>query len=111
MYIYIYIYVYTYIHTYIHIIDIIIDIIIIPPAPSAPAPRASPVRRRYVFKTKKLNNNCLHFSICACHPCAGAMLIFAFTVSPPTKSLGFRGFDSSKLLIIRGGNAHVRGIL
>ena len=22
-------------------------------------------------------NNCLHFSICACHPCAGAMLIFS----------------------------------
>ena len=26
----------------------------------------------------------------------------------PTKSLDFRGFDSSKLLIIRGGNSHVR---
>ena len=21
--------------------------------------------------------NCIHFSICACHPCAGAMLIFS----------------------------------
>ena len=31
-----------------------------------------------------------------------------FTPSPPTKSLGFRGFDSSRLLIIRGGNSHVR---
>ena len=30
------------------------------------------------------------------------------TPSPPTKSLGFRGFDSSKLLILRGGNSHVR---
>ena len=26
-----------------------------------------------------------------------------FTPSPPTKSLGFRGFDSSRLLILRGG--------
>ena len=26
------------------------------------------------------------------------------TPSPPTKSLGFRGFDSSKLLILEGGN-------
>ena len=26
------------------------------------------------------------------------------TPSPPTKSLGFRGFDSSKLLILKGGN-------
>ena len=23
------------------------------------------------------HNHCLHFSICACHPCAGAMLIFS----------------------------------
>ena len=30
------------------------------------------------------------------------------TPSPPTKSLGFGGFDSSKLLILRGGNSHVR---
>ena len=28
------------------------------------------------------------------------------TPSPPTKSLDFRGFDSSKLLILRGGNSH-----
>ena len=33
------------------------------------------------------------------------------TSSPPTKSFDFRGFDSSKLLIIRGGNSHVRIIL
>ena len=33
------------------------------------------------------------------------------TPSPPTKSLGFEGFDSSRLLILRGGNSHVRGIL
>ena len=26
---------------------------------------------------------------------------------PPTKSLGFDLFDSSKLLILRGGNSHV----
>ena len=30
------------------------------------------------------------------------------TPSPPTKSLGFDGFDSSKLLIIFGGNYHIR---
>ena len=28
------------------------------------------------------------------------------TLSPPTKSLGFRGFDSSKLLILKGENSH-----
>ena len=33
------------------------------------------------------------------------------TASPPTKSLGFRGFSSSKLLILKGGNSHVRRIL
>ena len=33
------------------------------------------------------------------------------TPSPPTKSAGFRGFDSSRLLILKGGNSHVRRIL
>ena len=32
------------------------------------------------------------------------------TPSPPTKSLGFRRFDSSRLLILKGGNSHVRRI-
>ena len=30
------------------------------------------------------------------------------TPSPPTKSLDFRGFDSSRLLILWGWNSHVR---
>ena len=30
------------------------------------------------------------------------------TPSPPMKSLDFRGFDSSRLLILRVGNSHVR---
>ena len=33
------------------------------------------------------------------------------TPSPPTKSLDFRGFDSSRLLMLRGGYSHVRRIL
>ena len=33
------------------------------------------------------------------------------TPSPPTRSLDFRGFDSSRLLILRGGNSHVHRIL
>ena len=32
------------------------------------------------------------------------------TPSPPIKSLDFRGFDSSRLLILRGGNSHARRI-
>ena len=32
----------------------------------------------------------------------------SITPSPPTKSLDFRGFDSSRLLILMGGNSHVR---
>ena len=31
--------------------------------------------------------------------------------SPPTKSLGFEGLDSSKLLILKGGNSYARRIL
>ena len=30
------------------------------------------------------------------------------TPGPPTKNLDFRGFDPSRLLILRGGNSHVR---
>ena len=33
------------------------------------------------------------------------------TTGPPIKSLDFRGFDSSRLLILRRGNSHVRWIL
>ena len=33
------------------------------------------------------------------------------TPSPPMRSLDFRGFDSSRLLILRGWNSHVRWIL
>ena len=36
------------------------------------------------------------------------LLSDCFTPSPPTKSLHFRGFDSSRLLILRGGSSHVR---
>ena len=39
------------------------------------------------------------------------MYLLLYTPSPPIKSLGFRGFDSSKLLILKGGNSHVRIIL
>ena len=36
------------------------------------------------------------------------MIVATNTPSPPTKSLDFRGFDSSRLLILKGGNFHVR---
>ena len=36
--------------------------------------------------------------------------IYIYTPSPPMKSFDFRGFDSSKLLILKGGNSHVRRI-
>ena len=32
----------------------------------------------------------------------------ANTANLPTKSLDFRGFDSSRLLILGGGNSHIR---
>ena len=31
------------------------------------------------------------------------MITFYFTANPPTKTSGFRGFDSSRLIILRGG--------
>ena len=38
-------------------------------------------------------------------------IVFAFsTPSRPIKSLDVRGFDSSRLLILKGGNSHARRI-
>ena len=34
--------------------------------------------------------------------------IYIYIPCPPIKSLDFRGFDSSRLLILRDGNSHVR---
>ena len=50
---------------------------------------------------------------CNTHDIGDSMLNdnHGYTPSPPTKSLGFGGFDSSKLLIIRGWTSHVRLIL
>ena len=42
-------------------------------------PRESPVKKKGSLSQRLPNwkKNCLHFSICACHPCAGAMLMFS----------------------------------
>ncbi len=39
--------------------------------------RPAPAQTATVDAAKRLSKNCLHFSICACHPCAGAMLILS----------------------------------
>ena len=38
------------------------------------------------------------------------LLLLIITPSPPIKSLDFRRFDSSRLLILRGGNSHIQRI-
>ena len=50
------------------------------------------------------------------HVCMYDMLDVALSTvgvrpSPPTKSLSFEGFDSNKLLILRGGNYHIHIIV
>ena len=37
--------------------------------------------------------------------------IYIYKKSPPIKSLDSRGFDSNKLLILRGGNYHIHIIV
>ena len=37
--------------------------------------------------------------------------LLSSTPSPPTRSFDFTGFDVSKLLILKGGHSHVRGLL
>lgn len=44
--------------------------------------------RTVLQRSRKWRKNWLHFSICACHPCAGAMLIFSvsfqfYRMAPP----------------------------
>ena len=80
MYIYIYIYIYMYIYIYTHILSL----------SNLPGPGA--IFPDWAFE------NWPH----------KARLGMISTPSPPTKRLVFRGFDSSRLLILRGGNSHVR---
>ena len=59
-------------------------------------------------------NNSTHQIISSCMIVLHAVCMNVFstiTPSPPTKISGLRGFDSSKLLILRGGNSHVRRIV
>ena len=47
--------------------------------PSPPLPQPDTNTRSFSIHTHACQicqNNLIHFSICACHPCAGAMLIF-----------------------------------
>ena len=53
----------------------------------------------------------LHVTLCYPLLATFSVLLPFVTASPPIKSLGFEGFDSSRLLIQRGGNSHVRRIL
>ena len=69
MYVFIYIYIYIHTHTHIHIhIYIYIHIHI--------QVRSASVRDAATLTDSKMVSS-LNFSIFACHPCAGAMLIFS----------------------------------
>ena len=97
VYVYIYIYTYTYIYIYIHIyiytyvLSASVIFMISEGSPVAGrGPASRPRSRRW-----------------------GVIIIISSssTPSPPTKSLDFRGLDSSRLLILRGENYHVRIIV
>ena len=83
----IYIYIYLYIHTHIYIYI-------------------------YIYIYMYLSLSLYIYIYIYIHTSPGrASCVLYVTPSPPTKSFDFRGFDSSKLLILRGGNSHVRMIL
>ena len=42
--------------------------------------------------------NCLHVSICACHPCAGAMLIFSVSFQFLRMTRFYPGSDSNNII-------------
>ena len=79
-----YILIYIYIHIHIHIHYIVHDAAQgaepdrgVAPAEADRDDASVGAKRVLLCRRKKSRNNCLHFSICACHPCAGAMLIFS----------------------------------
>ena len=49
-----------------------------------------------------------YIMLCLIHYTILYYAIRYYTPSPPTKRLDFRGSDSSRLLILRDGNSHVR---
>ena len=105
VYIYIYMYIYIYIHVYICIYVYIYIYIYICLYPctfgrSHPCGRSPPGGRLW------LTAHAGRKPRAALAPCSPRL-----TPSPPIKSLGFEGFDSSRLWILRGWNSHVRWIL
>ena len=66
----------------------------------------------YYTKTRAMRVHAMesaaHVALLPSGKLARKICMFLGTPNPPTKSSGFRGFDSSILLILRGGNSHVR---
>ena len=89
MYTYICIYIYIYVHTYIYIYI----------ERERGRYRHSRSSRRWTCPAARRSRR------------SGGNHLSDATPSPPTKSLDFRGFDSSRLLILRGGNSYVRRIV
>ena len=73
IYIYIYIIIYTSTYIYIYIYHACLDV----RTARVYAYTHARIHVRTVCTHACMYNNCLHFSMCACHPCAGAMLIFS----------------------------------
>ena len=89
IYIYIYIYIYTYIHTYIHTYMCIYIYT------HTHVHMYGGLRHRGRFSASADGN--------PASPRPHQRLLGGITPSPPIKSLGFEGFDSSRLLILRSG--------
>ena len=100
IYIYIYMYIYIYIYTYIY-------------------PSISLSLYIYIYRERDMGSfRCALIGVPWCLRMLSLFSTFESasrltvspkaTPSPPTKSFDFGGFDSSKLLILKGGNSHVR---
>ena len=70
------------------------------------------IDQKWFDKNDKLHTSAVCSLMTASSPtCLSQNMVFthkSLTASPPTKSSGFGGFDSSKLLSLKGGNSHVR---
>ena len=114
---YMYVYIYIYIYIYMAAPEVPADVSPAECRQDTPASRRNWPKpsKSYVcgpraqFATRRCLELCmLTLRLYIVSSCRVQFATIHITPSPPTKSLDFRGFDSSRRLILKGGNSHVR---
>ena len=105
VYTYVYVYIYIYTHMYLSLSLYLYIYICLQRERDMYTLFHDTLLQRRAFQT------CADMGILLCLLCVAVLATWATfetKPSPPKKSFDFRGFDSSKLLILKAGNSHVR---